>query len=60
MAPSRADVRDADDWWATLTDNRRVSLHRWQTGKGKIPPPTQDETLFEVDGLTKGEPSDAG
>lgn len=48
MAPTRADVRDADDWWATLSDERRVSTHRWLTGKGKMPPPSQPETLFEM------------
>jgi len=47
---NRADVRDADEWWATLSDDRRVSTYRWLTGKSKTPPPTQDEALIDVDG----------
>ena len=47
----RADVRDADEWWSTLSDDRRVSTHRWLTGKSKTPPaPTQEEALIDLDG----------
>ena len=49
MAPSRTDVRDADDWWATLSDKQRVGYHRWLTGQGKLKPPTQPETLFDME-----------
>lgn len=48
--PSRAEVRDADEWWAALTDERRISTHRWLTGQGKRPPPSQPEALIEMDG----------
>lgn len=50
MAASRADVREADEWWASLTDDKRVSTHRWLSGKGKMPPPEQPEVLFDLDG----------
>lgn len=59
--PTRADVRDADDWWATLSNERRVSTHRWLTGKGKTPPPMQDEALIGLDGQVTPEAThDAG
>jgi hypothetical protein len=47
--PDRADVRDADDWWGTLSNEKRVSTHRWLSGKGKLPPPSQPEVLFGFD-----------
>lgn len=49
MVTSRADVRDADDWWGSLTDDKRVSTHRWLSGKGKAPPPGQPEVLFAME-----------
>lgn len=33
-----ADIRAADDWWASISDDRRVSTHRWLTGLTKKPP----------------------
>ncbi len=48
MKHCRADVKDADEWWGTLSDEKRVSTHRWLSGKGKMPPPSQPETLFEM------------
>lgn len=49
MAPSRADVKDADEWWGTLSDERRVSTHRWLTGKSKTPPPPDPDQLSMLD-----------
>lgn len=51
MAVNRADVNDADDWWASLPDERRVGYHRWLTGLTKQPPPpAQEEALIAPDG----------
>jgi len=51
MAVNRADRDDADDWWASLPDERRVGYHRWLTGLSKQPPPpAQDEVLIADDG----------
>lgn len=49
--PARADIKDADEWWGSLGDAKRVQYHRWLTGKGKLPPPEQPEVLFGVDGM---------
>lgn len=46
--PGRSDIKDADEWWGSLTDAKRVQYHRWLTGKGKLPPPSQTETLFDL------------
>lgn len=46
--PGRSDIKDADQWWGSLTDAKRVQYHRWLTGKGKLPPPSQTETLFDL------------
>lgn len=46
--PNRADIKDADEWWGTLSDEKRVSTHRWLAGLGKMPPPSQPEVLFDI------------
>jgi hypothetical protein len=48
---TRADIKDADDWWGTLSDQRRVSLHRWQTGQSKTPPPPDPDQLSLLDAI---------
>ena len=58
---SRADVKDADEWWGTLTDERRVGYHRWLTGKTKTPPPpSQEEALIGLDGEVAEEAKPSG
>ena len=54
---SRADVRDADDWWNTRSDAQRVSYHRWLTGLSKEAPEPDADQMPLLDELM--EPGDA-
>lgn len=59
-SPSRTDVRDADEWWASLTDERRVSTHRWLTGKSKTPPPPDPNQLSILDAIEEESAEESG
>lgn len=48
---SRADVRDADDWWGSVSDAQRVSYHRWLTGLSKEPPKPDEDQMSLLDEL---------
>lgn len=48
------DVRDADDWWATLSDERRCSIHRWIAGGP--PPQGIDESQLTIEDVLRAAP----
>lgn len=46
------EARDADEWWDSLPEDRRCSIHRWIAGGP--PPPSIDTDQLSIDDVLGG------
>ena len=51
---TRAEIKAADERWGGLTDDRRVSTHRWLTGQTKKAP-EPDPLQMSIEDMMAGD-----